>query len=92
LATQYFSGGGQCRWQQVREATVVVAAEGTMMMVEKAAMVAAAEVDDGLACDGSATEEWMIGRRAGIGYWSAIWIHYFLSLTNGEYALNLITP
>ncbi len=47
-------------------------------------MAAAAEAGDGLACDGSATEEWMIGRRASsIGFWSEIRIHYFV-LANQE--------
>ena len=56
---------------------VTAAAGGTIATVEEAAMAAAVEAGDGLACDDSATEEWMIGRRASIGFWSEIRIHYF---------------
>ena len=47
---------------------VGAAAGGTIATVEEAAMAAALEAADGLACDGSATEEWMIGRQADIGF------------------------
>ena len=73
---------------------VTAAAGGTIATVEEAAMAAAVEAGDGLVCDGSATEEWMIGRRASIGFWSEIRIHYFCprSTKNAEHALNSITP
>ena len=47
---------------------VAAAAEGTIATVEEAVMEAAVEAVDGQSCDGSATEEWMIGRRA-VSYW-----------------------
>ena len=67
------------REQRARTATEVVtaAAGGTIATVEEAAMAAAVEAGNGLVCNGSATEEWMIGRRASIGFWSKIRIHYF---------------
>jgi hypothetical protein len=73
---------------------VTEAAGGTIATVKEAVMVAAVEAGNGLACDGSTTEEWMIGRGASIGFWSKIWIHYFCprSTKNAEHALNLITP
>ncbi len=66
------------REQRARTATEVVtaAAGGTIATVEEAAMAAAVEAGDGLVCDGSATEEWIIGRRASIGFWSEIRIHF----------------
>ena len=44
---------------------VAAAAGGTIATVEEAAIAAAEEAGNGLACDSSATENWMLGRRVG---------------------------